>query len=353
VPRSPDPRAARVREALALRRWALPALCGAPGAAPEVSREGWSTFLRSERCALALLALGDAVLGEGAKTARRLATIETQRVLSAGAQLHALGTRARREGWPLVVLKGGVPLAEGRQGADLVDVDVLASPEHARALDAALATSGYEAHGRNASHRLPERTSPDAVQVEIHTGVPGLGGAAEFIARAVPARTPGLLAPHPADHLWHLLLHTVAQHTGRRGSLRELVVLADALGRCAPEDVASAEARAGGRSDGPALLAQLELARALREHRPPADDPFAGMAAGVYVITEHLAPREIPPKLKAAIAERTFTLLARRAGTAPAEALGTPLRRLVRRAPGWLVTPPALHLARLARAATR
>jgi len=353
--RSPDPRDVRIREALALRRWALPALCGAAGAAPAASAGGWSTFLRSERCGLALLALGDTVLGDGAAHVRRRASVETQRVLSAGAQLHMIGKLARREGAVVVVLKGGVPLAEGRPGADLADVDVLASPAPAEVLGRALDGSGYTAYGRASSHRLRERTTGDAVQVEIHTAVPGIGPAEAFAGRAIAARTPGLHVPHPADHLWHLLLHTVAQHTGRRGSLRELVVLADALGRCAPEDVAAAEARMAARRDGPALRAQLELAHCLRARRPPAADPFRDVAAAAYTLREHLAPSRLSPGFKGMMAEAVFLTLARHSGTRPGAGDGedgpgtaSPLRSFARRVPEWVLTPPALLLLRRA-----
>ncbi len=356
VPRpSPDPRDVRIREALALRRWALPALCGAEGTAPAASAAGWSTFLRAERCAIALLALGDAALGGGAAHVRRRASVETQRVLSGGAQLHMVGRLARTTGASVVVLKGGVPLAEGRPGADVADVDVLAPPAQAEALGAALDAAGYTAYGRASSHRLRERTTGDAVQVEIHTGVPGIGPAEAFVSRAVDARTPGLRVPHPADHLWHLLLHTVAQHTGRRGSLRELVVLADALGRCAPGDVAATEARILARGDGPALRAQLELAQCVRARRPPAADPFREVAAAAYTLLEHLAPARLSHAFKGPLAEAVFLTLARRAGTGPAAGDGEdapgragPLGSLLRRVPEWLLTPAARLLARRA-----
>lgn len=353
--RSPDPRDVRIREALALRRWALPALCGAEGPAPAVSPAGWSTFLRAERCALALLALGESMPGDGAAQVRRRAAVETQRVLSATAQLHGIAKLARADGASVVVLKGGVPLAEGRPGADLVDVDVLAPPARAEALGAALDASGYTPYGRASSHRLRERAAPDAVQVEIHTGVPGIGSAEGFVERSVPARLGGLRVPHPADHLWHLLLHTVAQHTGRRGSLRELVVLADALGRCAPRDVAAARARMQGRRDGSALRAQLALAEALHARRPPPADPFRDVAAAVYAAAEHLGPARLSGTLKSAIAETMFLTLARRAGTLPAAGEGDEgpdrpgaLRSLVRRLPQLALAPPALLLARRA-----
>jgi hypothetical protein len=351
-----DPRDTRVREALVLRRWALPALCGAEEPAPAVSQPGWSTFIRAERCALALLALGDALLGDGAALVRRRASVETQRVLSAGAQLHLLAKLARRDGAMAVVLKGGVPLAEGRSGADLVDVDVLAPAPQAEALGAALDAGGFTPYGRTTSHRLRERAVPNAVQVELHTGVPSIGSAEAFVQRAIPARLAGLRVPHPADHLWHLLLHSVVQHTGRRGSLRELVVLADALGRCAPEDVAGVQARIARRRDGAALHTQLALAESLRARRPPPDDPFREMAAARYTIAEYLGPSQLSMRFKGPLMEAVFLTIARRAGTGPTAAdaeegedRAGPVRALLRRVPEWVLKPPALLFARRAR----
>jgi hypothetical protein len=351
-----DPRDIRVREALVLRRWALPALCGAEEPAPSVSQPGWSTFVRAERCALALLALGDGMLGDGAALVRRRASVETQRVLSAGAQLHLLAKLARRDDATAVVLKGGVPLAEGRPGADLVDVDIVAPSAQAEALGAALDATGFTPYGRASSHRLRERAVPDAVQVELHTGVPGIGSAEAFMQRAIPARLAGLRVPHPADHLWHLLLHSVAQHTGRRGSLRELVVLADALGRCAPEDVAGVQTRIAPRRDGAPLRAQLALAESVRARRLPADDPFGEMAAARYTVGEYLGPSQLSMRFKGPLTEAVFLTLARRDGTGPTAAdaeegedRAGPVRALLRRVPEWVLTPPALLFARRAR----
>ena len=355
MPASPETRGARVRGALALRRWALPALCGAAGAPPAVSPGAWDTFLRGERCAVPLLALGDAALGDGATHVRRRATIETQRVLSAAAQLHQIGARAGREGWAVVALKGGVPLAEGRAGVDLMDVDVLAAEPQARALGRALDAEGYDAYGRASAHRLRERTRPDAVQVEIHTGIPGIGAAEGVVARSLPSRAAGVRVPHPADHLWHLLLHTTAQHTGRRGSLRELVLLSDALSRCGADDLAEVDARAAGRPDAGAIRAQLELARRLRERRPPETDPFATVAAALYLMVEHLPGLRLPHAFKSALAEAWVIALAHRGGTPPpAEpAPGGALRSAARRLPWWVLGPPAHLLARAAERVAR
>ena len=347
---SSDPREDRIREALALRRWALPALTGAGEPAPAVSEGGWSTFLSVERCGLALLPLGPAVLGSGAAIVRRRAAAESQRVLSAAAQLRRIAKLARNDGrGGVVVLKGGVPLAEGRPGMDVVDVDVLAPPAEAQALGAALDATGFVARGRASSHRLAERMEAAAVTVEIHTGVPGIAGAEEFMSRARATSVAGLRAPHPEDHLWHLLLHGVTQHAGRRGNLRELSVLVDALGRCTPEDVARVQARVEARNDASALRAHLSLAEELRARRVGEGDPFRDVAAVAYTLVEYLAPVRLHGALKFAVWETTFLTLARRAGTGPIPEGTGMLRQVVRRMPEWALTPPALLLARRAR----
>jgi Uncharacterised nucleotidyltransferase len=353
--RAPDPRDVRIREALALRAWALPALCGDTRPPPPASEGAWTTFLRAERCGLALLALGEARLGSAARPLRQRAGREAQRVLSGSAQLRRIARLAQGAGDGVVVLKGGVPLAERRPGADLVDVDVLAPPAAARALGAALDATGSTAAGRGSSHRLPERLEEDAVAVEIHTSVPGIDETAAFLSRAGESAVAGLRTPHPADHLWHLLLHGVAQHTGRRGNLRELVMVADALGRCQPADTAEAHARAAIRPDAAPLLAQLELGAALRERRPPARDPFHEVAAVAYTLVEYLAPFPLRESLKVIVWETTFLKLARRDGTAPVPSAGRQgaaarLLNLARRGPEWAMTPPALLLARRAAA---
>src|SRR5688500_240115 len=107
-------------EALRLRGWAMHVL--ARGSAKTergdgvstLAAEPWQLFLEAERCALPLrerlAALGQ--LNQLSPQVRAVldaaATEELQRVLAARRQLAMLGAVARTEGWPAVVLKGGV-----------------------------------------------------------------------------------------------------------------------------------------------------------------------------------------------------------------------------------------------------
>src|SRR5688500_4794971 len=126
-------------EALALRRWALHVLWGAP-VPPEVVRAvagcspaGWELFLGVERCALPLgRALSPGQTPPAAAELLQAHTLaELQRVLGARAQLRTFAAAAAERGWRVVVLKGGAALAGGSPPLDLVDVDLLVPRETA------------------------------------------------------------------------------------------------------------------------------------------------------------------------------------------------------------------------------
>lgn len=360
-------------EALALRAWALSLLQGgSPGDAPPASDDGWRAFLVTERCALALSArLGAAALRAPALAPLAAqARVEAKRVLSARAQLARIGAAAAERGWRVGVLKGGVPLLRGGNGPDLMDLDVWASAADAAALARLLDAEGYLEVERDAAHRLGVRARPDAIQVEIHTAVPGLAGGDPW---RHAGRVGRLWALSPADHLWHLLLHSTEQHPDRRGRIRELLVLGDALAAASAEDLAAVERRIEGRAYPPLLHAQLSLASRLLHRRGAGVDPFALTAATGYLLAElhRRSPAYAPPGVWRAAAAAA----ARREG-APSEIGGGTLdlpsarrpvawlrrvapraeraaRILVRRAPEWALAPAGEAVAAAAARAVR
>lgn len=280
MPRTPEP----VLGALHLRAWAL---AGLPSSAsfsppPEVSAEAWGTFLRTERCALALS--GRAQPPEGpAEVLRRHVLAESRAVLAARGLLHRSAAIARSRGLRLAVLKGGVPLLEGAPGVWLMDIDLLGTPEDAASASEALEADGYHAHGRIAAHRLAAQASAhDTMIMEIHTRVPGVE---HDVWPGVRPASPGsdLLVLHPADHLRHLLQHSVVQHANRRGRIRDVLLTAHALGRCTPAEVEAVHRSHDRDPLAGALAAHAAMAQAMAGG-PPAPDAFELTAAGSYVM---------------------------------------------------------------------
>lgn len=277
-------RARIAEEALRVRGWALGVLAGAGDAAPPAaSAEGWRAFLAAEGCALPLRArLAAPLPAPAGEVLDAAAAAELRRVLSARGQLRLLGRMAERRGWRLVVLKGGAHAHDDRAAVDLVDVDVLGRAGELDELAAMLREQGYRQVSPPSSHGAGDWAAPGGIQVELHHAVPGVEPFHPVWDRIVPAGA--LWRLHPADHLWHLLVHAVVQHPDRRGRLRDLLLMAAALEGC---DAASREEVARRIAADPyaeALRASLEIAGSLAEGTAPPADPFPTVAATRYLV---------------------------------------------------------------------
>lgn len=285
-------------DALRLRRWALAVLRdpGSPAAAevPPARAVAWRAFLQVERCAIDLhgrLAAGSLSgrLGDDARAlldAFRLH--ELKRALSARAQLAQLAETARREGCRVVVLKGGVPIAEGAY-LDVVDVDVLLHPteavDFARSLER---EAEYRASREDAPvdgegvYHLASRRAPNTLLVEVHFAVNGLGDGARLVLSSVPLdAVPGLWRLGPEDHVFHLLFHAGDHHPNRSGCLRDLLMIARAR-REWGGSFAALEPRFSSAGEAESARAMLALAESL-DGGAPAPDPFVTVAAANYL----------------------------------------------------------------------
>lgn len=268
-------------QALRLRAWALELLGGgAAGDAPEADASAWRVFLAVEGCAApvrnALRAAGVRA-GAGEGELDRAATRESQRVLSARAQVAAIDRLAAREGWRIAVLKGGVALQDA-QPLDVGDLDLLAAPGDAPALLQALHEAGYAAYGEDhpapgpRDHHYAPRYTPGAVPVEVHFRIGEMDPEHDLLGAAVPLeRSRALLRLAPADHLRHVLLHTVVHHPHRRGRLRDLLLIAAAVRALGGAGAEAALAPLAGNPFAAQLGETLGAARALAEGRTPED----------------------------------------------------------------------------------
>ena len=279
-----------VEEALALRAWALRLLGGQPAPPPRAGEAAWKAFLFAERCALPLRGrAGATVPAETGGVLEARATLELQRAMAARAVLAELARMVRGHGLRALVLKGGVPLAEGGEMVDVSDVDLLLPAADAAALAAAMDRSGWSPHyadpvpGTPGCFHLAARSRPGYVSVELHYALAFLGGGFDPWEGARPSAVPGLMRMAPRAQAWHVLAHAVVHHPPRRGSIRDLLVLAQALRECTPDDLVALEARAAASVHAAPMAGALAMARALAEGRAP-DDAFAAVAAIVYLL---------------------------------------------------------------------
>lgn len=280
------------RAALPLRDWALGVLAGSAAPPPDAPRAGWRVFLRAERCALPLrarvLARRMALPPGAAAALEAQADRDMLRALSARAQLITLGRIVTAAGTTAIALKGGVSVL-GSDMLDVQDVDVLVRPADAPAVASALERAGgAHAHGADAApgtagtFHLAARVSDNAVPVEVHYALPYAGGADPW-AGAVPAGPPGILRLAPGLHLWHVLVHGAVHHPERRGTLRELLMLAAAIRACGAAELDEVRSRAAAHPDAPPLLLALEAGKALAGGAPSAD-PFRATAVLGYLV---------------------------------------------------------------------
>lgn len=259
--------------------------------APIGSNDGWELFLRTERCAnpleMALRRTGceDLLTEPARRTLRREAEWERGRISSARRQLATIATWAEESDARPVVLRGGLP-ALGPEGLDLNDVDVLLPMEAAHSLQVWLLELDDRRPGWAGRDHLRQLRQPGELAVEVHYALdgeePDPGSGFWSRIREVPA-APGLWRLAPADHLWHVLTHQVVKHVPRRGRVRDLLLLRDALASCTPEEIDVTRRRVRGHrlSD----LLELALEHALRwAQGPGVEDPYIDTALAGYLI---------------------------------------------------------------------
>jgi hypothetical protein len=194
-------------------------------------------FLEAERSAVRLMRkiaernLSDTLSPEFRVRLQERAVVESQRIESARRQLAVAADVAAELGCKVVALKAGVAAIDPGHAVDLVDVDVLVEPRHARGFVAALDSRGYRPGGSSAAH-LAARWSDEPLPVEVHTTLDPSGRPLpdDFWNRVQPSeKFDGLHLLNPRDHLWHILTHVVVSHPNRQGHLRELLLIGNAI----------------------------------------------------------------------------------------------------------------------------
>jgi len=98
----------------------------------------------------------------------------------------------------------------------------------------------------------------------------------------------GLSRLSAADHLWHILVHTVVSHPYRRGCLRDVVLTAQALRDVAASDLADVRSRIAQHAHAAPLAALLAMGESLLRGEP-AVDQFSSHAAAHYLLRHRFA----------------------------------------------------------------
>jgi len=300
-------RDAVVSEALLLRDWALRVL-SAPGSRLPVEVPqwcglgGWTLMLNSEKCALPIRAVFCSAPASFAERTCEIidfaASRELYRVLLARQQCSEIEALAATRGWSLAVMKGGRAAISPSGHVDLADVDLLAHPDCLMDVRAGLLELGYRETGKAGSYRTPKLVRDGALPIELHFAIPLFqhGGDVWSRVRPLPGHA-GFTDLDASDRLWHLLVHCTLQHPNRRGRLRDLCLLREAVLSCTSAGLAEVHGRASQHECAQPILALLGMAEAVVKETVPTD-PFRVTAASSYLWTHGIAPLPLSASLK-------------------------------------------------------
>lgn len=292
----------QVARTLRLRRWAIDLLATKRGPSEHqwadvrgIPLDAWRVFLDGERCASPLLARLSALaqLDRLPKPVGNLlsdaAAHELQRVLTARQQMRQIGQMALREGFRVIVLKGGVPAAQGAvPPLALADIDLLIMRKDAEALVSALQGAGFGAvYGETAWH-VSMTGATGLVQIEVHWTTHHDGRPLELAtwSRVISlGGVPGLWRLGRADHLLHLLTHAVVHHVDPRVSLRDVLLIGSAAAECDGAELDQVRRLVAENEFAGPMATLLAFAQAL--HRGGGNelhDPFVNASCVRYVI---------------------------------------------------------------------
>jgi hypothetical protein len=191
-----------------------------------------------------------------------------------------------------VVLKGGTTFHQGDRALWAKDIDLLLTRDDGERLARALEGAGWQHFARSTPHHLAPLRRPDRPPVELHLAVSGSTGplSEEAVARSIPlVGLAGARCLAPADQVEHVTTHQAIEHPGYRGRLRDLLLLADALGNTTATPDASRWriSHAASRPIDMTTQMALELAR-----RETVIDRFEPVAATWYLL-DHRGPLPI------------------------------------------------------------
>jgi hypothetical protein len=256
---------------------------------PSVSLDAWAFFLAAETCPRSLSArLGSsasALPADARDVLQRAARAEVQRVMAARAQLVVIDELAERLGVEPVVLKGGVHAADGGEAFDLGDLDLLLQSADVAVFGRALLDhAGYVYDPRFGQYKIE-----DGITVELHDGLE-VGYGRDVVGGMESQALRGfrrLRRLSPAAHVSYCIQHTTTKHPLRRGHLRDLLLVADALDDCSPSELDAVQRALSSAASRALYAATFAVARLMQVHGSATvrmSDPFMRIAAGKYAM---------------------------------------------------------------------
>jgi len=272
-----------IRDCLALRRHTLGLFAGTLDAESWVRfasatqpRALWLLFA-AEACATPVRArVGSAArrLADEQRTLlERVSAEELQRMLAARMQLALIDRAAAAAGVNPIVLKGGVPVAEGKNSFDLGDVDIFlddaASSSMARALD------DFGGDGEGSVYFR------DGFHVELHSRL-DVGSGLRSMARMASRPIRGYARLHRlenVDHVSYIIQHATTHHPHRRSNLRDHLLLADALRDCTARELGELTTRLSANPERTLYLRTLSAGRSLSVGTRSEDDEGTALIA--------------------------------------------------------------------------
>jgi anti-sigma factor RsiW len=108
--------------------------------------------------------------------------------------------------------------------------------------------------------------------------------------------------------VWDVLVHVTVDHTHRRGRIRDVLLLADAIADCSPDDRDILARRTAAHPAGRAMEAQLTMAQAIGD-KTPVVDTFEGVALTNYVVRGRTRRREPARHARSRTQPRLFAML--------------------------------------------
>ena len=282
----------------------------------QVSAAGWLLFLTEEGCAavvqqaLSQMELLDALSKEVRREIQRLALAEAQRALSVRQRIAQVAKIARQHGWRVVILKGGVGVAESSDVLYIRDLDVLTTPDVVPQLASALQSLGYTGGAEQDLHHLTPISAEGGVTIEVHRGWDMDASEVQeswWRSTRKLRQCPPLERPGDADHLWQMLVHSVELHPERRGRLRDALLMWRVVGACSAVDLADVEQRVARHVSRDGLTEMLTFVRGLSSDSPA--DPLRTQAAARYALRWHELHSPLPVWIHGQLRAMTLSLV--------------------------------------------
>ena len=287
---------ALVRDTIVFRKQALALLTGAidsrtfVDATSQTGARVWRFFLAAEACATPLRSRIGAWIHSLRPEIKVIldesCAAELQRMLAADMQLRLIDRAAVLSDTAPIVLKGAVPIAEGKHAFDLGDVDLLVLRDELDPLRRTLIALGASADG--------ELRFQGTLKTELHSKLdygPGVVAASSVAARPL-SRFARLRRLENVAHAAYVTQHCTTHHVERRGNSRDLMLLADVLRDFSADEIEQLRAQLNALPDRDLYARFLNRALAASREEGVNDDPQTALVVAAHYAFSERWPRD-------------------------------------------------------------